>query len=47
VKAAEKAKKLQKLQEDTLEQIDYIENKGGHQSIEDVLDEGLPDKTKK
>jgi len=30
----------QQLEDDTMTQVDYIEKKGGYQSIEDVLDEG-------
>jgi hypothetical protein len=30
----------QNLETDTMEQVGYIENKGGYQSIDDVLDEG-------
>ena len=30
----------QKLESDTMTQVEYIENKGGYQSIDDMLDEG-------
>ena len=41
VESSKKKKYQQKLQEDTMEQVDYIENKRpGPTSIDDILDEG-------